>query len=214
MVINDLKILGKATQNRIKELESASFPDRAELELLRRKMAALKIFQSYVFNGNWTRKASREKYAALIKSRFDYKLIAERFGTTEASLNVFAARQNKRLERAIGEASQLIEENRIEDGLDCFYAQTGEFSAGEFDYRVSELLPDAPQKDSYLVSDCAEEVRILRSLMKSDVKKRLNSANSDKLAYLMFMLTTKEEAFWKQRAELIGKLRQKDSQGR
>lgn len=214
MIINDLKILGKATQNRLRELESASSPDCAELELLRRKMAALKIVQNYVFNGDWTRKASREKNTELIKSGFDYKLIAERFNTTTKSLNVFAARQNKRLERVIGEALRLIAENRIEDGLDCFYAQTGEFSAGEFDYRVSELLPNAPQKDSYLVSDCAEEVNILRNLMRSNVKKRLNSADSEKLAYLMFLLTTKEEAFWKQRAELIGKLRQKDSQGR
>lgn len=213
MIINDLKIIGKSTQNRIKELESASFPDRTELGLLRRKMAALKIFQSYVFNGDWTRKASHEKYTALIKSKFDYKLIAERFNTTTESLNVFAARQNKRLERVIGEALRLIAENRIEVGLDCFYAQTGEFSEGEFDYRVSELLPEASQKDSILISDCAEEVNILRNLMRSNVKRRLNSADSDKLAYLMFLLTTKEEAFWMQRAELIGKLRQKDSQG-
>lgn len=212
MIINDLKILGKATQNRLRELESASSPDCEELELLRRKMAALTILQSYVFNGDWTRKASREKYMALIKSKFDYKLIAERFNTTTESLNVFAARQNKRLERAVGEALRLIAENRIEDGLDCFYAQTGEFSADEFDYRVSDLLPKISQKDSYLVSDCTEEVNILRNLMQSNVKKRLNSADSDKLAYLMFLLTTKEEAFWKQRAELIGKLRQKDSQ--
>lgn len=66
-------------------------------------------------------------------------------------------------------------------------------------------------KDSILVSDCAEEVKILRSLMKSTVRKRLNGADYDKLAYLMFLLNTKEEAFWRQRAELIGELRKKDS---
>lgn len=36
----------------------------------------------------------------------------------------------------------------IKERLDCFYAQTGEFSAREFDYYISELLPKMLQKDS------------------------------------------------------------------
>lgn len=114
-------------------------------------------------------------------------------------------------EHQIGEALWLIEQDRIEEGLDCFYAATGEFSEGEFDYRVSELLPKTSQKDSFLVSECGEEVDILRSLMKSNVQKRLNSADLEKLSYLVFLLNTKEEAFRQQRTELIGELRKKDS---
>lgn len=178
------------------------------------KLSALRQLWSYVRKGNWTRAASREKYLALVKSEFDYKLIAERFNTTRESLDVFATRQNKRLERTIGGALRMIEQDRIEEGLDCFYAVTGEFSEGEFDYRVSELLPKTSQKDSFLVSDCTEEVGILRSLMKSEVKKRLSGADLDKLSYLVFLLNTKEEAFRQQRAELIGTLRKKDSQDR
>lgn len=212
MIIKDLINCGKATTNRLRELEAVGVSDTAELEHLRRKLAALRELQNYVYNGDWTRKASREKYIALVKSKFDYELTAKRFNTTRASLDVFAARQNKRLERAIGEALRLIEQDRIEEGLDRIYAQTGEFSAGEFDYRVSELLPKASQKDSFLVSDCAEEVNILRSLMKSNIQKCLNGADYDKLSYLVFLLNTEEDAFRQQRAELIGKLRRKDIQ--
>ena len=150
------------------------------------KLSALRQLWSYVRKGNCTRE----------------------------SLDVFATRQNKRLERTIGGALRMIEQDRIEEGLDCFYAVTGEFSEGEFDYRVSELLPKTSQKDSFLVSDCTEEVGILRSLMKSEVKKRLSGADLDKLSYLVFLLNTKEEAFRQQRAELIGTLRKKDSQDR
>ncbi len=211
MIIKDLKDCGNKTQHRLKELEMSGIFDTAEIDFLRRKAAALRELQRYVQFGNWTRKASREKYLALFSSKFDYKLIAERFNTTRESLEVFAARQNKRLERAIGEALRLIEQDSIEEGLDCFYARTGEFSAAEFDYRVSELLPKTSQKDSFLVSDCAEEVNVLRSLMKSNVRKRLNSADCGKLSYLEFLLNTEEEAFRQQKAELIRKLRQKDS---
>lgn len=192
MIIKDLMNCGKETQNRLRELEAEGVSDTAEHELLRRRLTALRELQNYFRSGDWTRKASREKYLALFISKFDYKLIAERFNTTRESLDVFAARQNKRLERIIGAALQLIEQDRIEEGIDCFYAATGEFSAGEFDYRVSELLPKMPQKDSLLVSDCAEEVRILSSLMKSNVQKRLNGADLGKLSYLVFLLNTKE----------------------
>ncbi len=211
MIIQDLKKCGAETQRRLRELEGSSAPDLAELEFLRHKMSALRELQNYVQYGDWTRKASREKYFALFKSKFNYELTAEQFNTTRESLDVFAARQNKRLERTIGGALRLIEQNRIEEGLDCFYAQTGEFSIEEFDYRISELLPKISQKDSLLVSDCAEEVKILCSLMKSNMQKWLNGADCDKLSYLVFLLNTKEEAFRKQRAELIVGLRKKDS---
>ena len=211
MIIKDLKDCGKETQRRLKELEAAGVSDTAEMDFLRRKAAALCELQRYVQFGDWTREASREKYFALFISKFDYKLTAERFDTTRESLDVFAARQNKRLERTIREALRLIRQDMIEEGLDSFYAATGEFSEGEFNYRVSEMLPKTLQKDSFLVSDCTEEVGILRSLMMSEVKKRLNGADLDKLSYLMFLLNTKEEAFRKQRTELIGKLRKKDS---
>lgn len=208
MIIQDLKRCGAETQCRIKELEGS---DGAELDFLRRKMSALRELQSYVFSGSWTRKASCEKYIALVRSKFDYKLIAERFNTTRESLNVFAARQDKRLERIIGEALRLIEQDRLEEGLDCFYAQTGVFSEGEFDYRVSELLPKTSQKDSFLVSECGEEVAVLRSLMKSSVQKRLNSADLERLSYLVFLLNSEEDAFAKQKEELVRELRRKDS---
>lgn len=214
MIIQDLIKCGAETQRRLKELECSNSSDSGEAEFIRRKIAALRELQSYVFSGDWTRKASREKYIALVKSKFDYKLIAERFNTTRESLDVFAARQNKRLEAVIGEALRLIEQDRLEEGLDSFYSLSGLFSLGEFDYKPLELLSKYSQKDSFLVSDCAEEVEILRSLMKSEVEKRINSVDHGKLSYLVFLLNTKEEAFRRQRAELIDTLRKKDSYDR
>lgn len=207
MIIQDLKRCGAETQRRINELEGL---DSAELDFLRRKMSALRELQSYVFSGSWTRKASREKYIALVRSKFDYKLIAQRFNTTRESLDVFAARQNKRLSAVIGEALRLIERDRIEEGLESFYSLSGVFSLREFDYKPLELL-EPQKKDSFLVSDCSEEVKVLRSLMKSEVKKRLNGADSGKLSYLMFLLNSEDSAFAEQRRELVRELRKKDS---
>lgn len=211
MTIKDLINCGKETKHRLIELEASDCPACEELELIRRKMNALKELQSYVFSGNWTRKASREKYIALIRSKFDYKLIADRFNTTRESLDVFAVRQDKRLKGFIGEALQLIELNRIYEGLDCFYTATGEFSDREFSYKASELLPEVQKKDSFLVSECAAEIEILRSIMRSSVEKRLNGGDLEKLGYLVFLLRSEDSTFKEQRSELIRKLRKKDS---
>lgn len=211
MIIKELIDLGKATTRELKKLECSDEPDRDEIEFIRHKLSALRELQDYVLSGEWTREASRKKFAAFIKSKFDYELIAVRFNTTRASLDVFVARQDKRLERIIGEAISLIEQDRIDEGLKSFYFQSGVFSINEFDYKPLDMLPNAPQKDSFMVSECSDEVRVLRSLMKSELQNRLDSVDSGKLSYLVFLLNTKEEAFLTQRAELIDNLRKKDS---
>lgn len=101
MIIKDLMNCGKQTQCRLREQTSTGVSDNAELELLRHKPAELRELQRYMLNGNRTSEYSREKYIDFVKSKFDYKLIAERFNTTRESLDVFAARQDKRLERTI-----------------------------------------------------------------------------------------------------------------
>lgn len=211
MIVKDLQYCGTETLRKLKTLEASSNADPAELELLRRKAVALHELQHYVQYGNWTCQASREKYFTLFKCNFDYKLIAKRFDTTRESLDVFAARQNKRLTAVIGEALRLIELNRIDEGLDCFYAAAGIFSDREFDYRVSDLLPEVQKKDIFLVSECGREIEILRSLMRSDVEKRLNGGDLGKLGYLVFLLSGEDSTFKEQRRELVSKLRKKDS---
>lgn len=211
MIIKDLENLYRETKHKLRELVQASTPDPAEHELLKRKMAALNELKKYVISGDWTRPASREKFVDLIKSKFDYKLIAKQYSTTRESLDVFVFRQDKRLQDVMGDALNLISIDRIEEGLSSFCANAGIISAKEFDYIVSELLPIGEKKDSLLVSDCAEEVGILRFLLKGNLQKWLNGADSAKLSYLMFLLNTKEAAFQKQRSELIGLLRKKDS---
>ncbi len=211
MIVKKLNEYAEAITCRLIELKNTGCSDSDEYAFLRRKKAALRELHNYVLSGNWTRKASREKYNALVDSGFDYKLIAQRFNTTRESLDVFAARQNKRLSAVIGEAFRLIEQDRIEEGLESFYSLSGVFSPQEFDYKPLDLLPKYSQKDSFLISDCSEELVILRSLMKSEVKKRLNGADSEKLSYLVFLLNSEDSAFAEQKRALVRELRKKDS---
>lgn len=212
MIIKELINAGKATKHRLKELEQSDTFDPAERDILQHKLSALSELQKYAVSGDWTRTASREKFVALIKSKFDYKLIAKRFHTTEASLNVFASRQDKRLSKRIGDAMRLISANRIEEGLSSFYANAGIISAKEFDYRISDILPKGENKDSFLVIECGEEVEILRFLMRDKMQEWLNSATyRAKLSYLMFLLGTDEAEYQQQKRLLISELLKKDS---
>lgn len=208
MVIKDFMDELRNTILTIKNSECSENSDNDEMDFQRRKLAALKEIRQYIKCGDWTRTASREKFMALVQSDFDYNLIEKRYKTSRACLDVFVHRQNDRLERIIGGALTLISLNRIDEGMFSFYANAGVISARDFGYKVEELLPVGVKSDSLLVYDCGSEVNILRSLMKSNVQKLLDSADSEKLAYLVFLLKTKDKVYLQQKAELIGKLRQ------
>lgn len=208
MVIKDFMDELRNTIMTIKKSKCSGNADNDEIDFQRRKLAALKEIRQYIKYGDWTRTASREKFMELVQSDFDYKLIEKRYKTSQACLDVFVYRQNDRLKRIIGGALTLISLNRIDEGMTLFYANAGIISARDFGYKVEDLLPVGVNSDSFLVSDCDAEVGLLRSLMRSNVQKLLDSADKDKLAYLVFLLNTKDKAYSQQKAELIGKLRQ------
>lgn len=211
MIVKRLIECGKQTKHKLQELEQAQKKDSSDYVMLSRKMAVLSEIQEFLFHGDWTRKSSHEKYIALVRSKWDYKLIAERYQTTRESLDVFASRQDKRLQRVIGGALDLIEIGYIEEGLARFYADSGTLSKQEFTYSMRELLPAAENKDSFTVSDCPDEVEILRSVRRSNVKEWLSDADFDKLAYLMFLLETDDPAYQQQKRELVAEIVKKDS---
>lgn len=210
MIVKRFIECGKRTKQRLKELEQAQKKDSAEYAVLSRKMAVLSEIQEYLYHGDWTRQSSREKYIALVSSKWDYKLIAERYQTTRESLDVFASRQDKRLQRVIGGALDLIEIGYIEEGLARFYADSGTLSKQEFTYSMRELLPVAEKKDSFTVVDCPEEVKILRSIRRSNINELLNHGDRDKLAYFMFLLETDDLAYQQQKRELVAEIVKKD----
>ena len=210
MIIKKFIECGKQTKQKLKELEQTQKKDSPEYRFLSRKMAVLIDIHEYIYHGNWTRESSREKYIALIRSKWDYNLIAARYDTSRASLDVFVSRQEKRLKRTIGSALVLIEIGYIEEGLARFYADSGTLSKQEFTYSMRDLLPKAEKKDSFTVSDCPDEVKVLRSIRRSNINEWLNHADRDKLAYLIFLLETDDPAYQKQKRELVAEIVKKD----
>ncbi|MBP1534373.1 MAG: hypothetical protein IK999_09640 [Ruminococcus sp.] len=210
MIIKKFIECGKQTKQKLKELEQTQKKDSPEYRFLSRKMAVLIDIHEYIYHGNWTRESSREKYIALIRSKWDYNLIAARYDTSRASLDVFVSRQEKRLKRTIGSALVLIEIGYIEEGLARFYADSGTLSKQEFTYSMRDLLPAAENKDSFTVSDCPDEVDILRSIRRSNVQEWLSDTDFDKLAYLMFLLETDDPAYQQQKRELVAEIVKKD----
>ena len=210
MVVKRFIECGKQTKQMLKEFEQAQKKDSSEYAALSRKMAVLSEIQGYIYHGNWTRESSREKYIALIRSKWDYNLIAARYDTSRASLDVFVSRQEKRLKRTIGSALVLIEIGYIEEGLARFYADSGTLSKQEFTYSMRDLLPAAENKDSFTVSDCPEEIEVLRSICRSNVQEWLSDTDFDKLEYLMFLLETDDPAYQQQKRELVAEIVKKD----
>lgn len=66
--------------------------------LICEKTILIKEIVLYIYNGDWTRVSSRDKFKMWIKNDFDYALVCKAYNTTRASLDVFIHRQDKRLE--------------------------------------------------------------------------------------------------------------------
>lgn len=206
LIMKELLRCGKETNERLKVLDGNGERDSEEYRLLYKKLMALIELRNFAYNGNWTRESSREKFTALAKSKFDYNLIAERYGTTRKSLDVFTTRQDKRLSRAIGRALELIKLNDVDAAMCCFQADNGVLLPDKFRYCVYDLLPRQEKKDSITVEDCRDEIELLRLLAKENIQEFIKAVDSSKLAHLMFLLQTEEPAYRQQKTELIRKL--------
>lgn len=211
MFIKDLLNRYKATKLIIQELANADQTDSFDYTNAVKTMNALKELKDFIINGNWTRDESRKKFVAWIKSHFDYKLTAERFDTSRESLDVFISRQDKRLSKLMGEALALISQGRVDEGLCSFYAKSGIISAHEYQYRITDLLPQPEKNSDVDLCDCSQEIYLLQMLMRKEMQDRLSDADTDCMAHLLFLLGSSDPTYAKQKKELIQLLLKKDS---
>ncbi len=203
MFIKQFQIQCQDIKTVLQKLSEANMKDSTDYLKAVRVRNAYKELNDYIINGDWTRKESRDKFVAWIKSKYDYELISKRFNTRRDSLDVFISRQDKRLNNIMGEALGLILQGRINEGLVSFYAKSGKLSAYEYDYRITDLLPKPEKKDSVYLKDCAQEIFLLQSLQRKEMIEWLSDADTDRLAHLMFLLNTDDPAYAKQKKELV-----------
>lgn len=73
----------------LQKLSEANMKDSTDYLKAVRVRNAYKELNDYIINGDWTRKESRNKFVAWIKSKYDYELKSKRFNTRRDSLDVF-----------------------------------------------------------------------------------------------------------------------------
>ena len=175
--------------------------------LIREKTILIKEIVLYIYNGDWTRVSSRDKFKMWIKNDFDYALVCKAYNTTRASLDVFIHRQDKRLENYIGEAFELIKQNRLREARTSFYTRAQYITAdNQFGYRLLALLPAASLEQQFQLVDCRDEINLLHSLMKHSIEDGINSVSKEKLSYLMGLLSTDSKELLTQKKRLIDSL--------
>ena len=175
--------------------------------LISEKISLIRDMIKYIYNGDWARKASRDKLRALIKNDFDYEFVCKAYNTTRASLDVFVHRQDQKLESYIGEAFELIRQDRVQEARISFYARTHYISAdNQFQYILFSLLPAASLEQQFQLADCQDEIKLLSSLMKTNIEDMINQASREKLSYLLGLLSSDNKHLLMQRKNLIEKM--------
>ncbi len=180
--------------------------------LIYEKIVLIREMIRYIYHGEWTRAASRDKYKTWLKNDFDYEMICKLYNTTRASLDVFIHRQNRRLEGYIGEAFELIKIDRVQEARVSFYTRTHFLTAdNQFGYRLLSLLPSASLEQRFQLADCRDEITLLHSLMKDRIADRINKTNKEKLSYLIGLLGADNRELLTQKKLLIDKLLSADN---
>ena len=190
-----------------KRLQGSDYMSEDEGLRLREQFYALKAMLSYIWKGDWACENTRKKLLLYMKSEFDVKLVCESFNTSPECFYVFLNRQERRLQKIMGESYNLIYSGRIAEGLRAFNIATCSINIrDEIYYNTRELLPTPKCVDGITVSDCKAELDILSSLTKTSQKNFFADYDAEKLSHLLFLLTTKDRAYQGQRKQLIAAL--------
>lgn len=202
-------LIFKKLSNAVKETNTklAMYKDGStDKEVEYRKQAALDELVKYTKSYAWMkRRDAIEKVQAVLKSKYDYKLVSEHFHVSSNSLQVTMSYASKLLEDKIGANTiDLILIGEIDNAMLQFRAGAGVVSLDALLVSgVTAMLPKT-EKSLYLsVVGCEEELNFIRGLTVVKVAKELSGLDSSKLAFLRYILGSSDSRYARERGVVL-----------
>ena len=161
-----------------------------ELALLDEEMAALKEISNFIKEGKWLKKSTAVD-RLLYTLRHGVPKAAEYFGCTKENLRSTLTNYSKKLEGIIGsDTIDIILNGNPQGGLMQFYFGSNIFSVDKILMNAaSEYMPAPKYNPDFRVSDCINEIKLLRICSDAYMKSVLERINMDKLSYILYVLT-------------------------
>ena len=172
--------------------------------------------EEFLYSFAWLRKQqAKDKLRIYLDSCFDYGVMCELFCITYEQAKNSVHWAATKFENNIGAHTlRLIEQGFLEEARAAFYIGTGKL---KIEQMITEQCVDklpSPQYNSFSLSECKLELKVLRLISKSTLSTYLEKVNENKMAYIMYLLQSdsKKAALFRPYliALLTGDLREQD----
>lgn len=160
------------------------------------KLHALSEIWAYIKGGTWA-ETSEQCHRTLVLLTKDRQTAIKELNLTSANhANTLLWRANTRLEKKFGEDLIIrILSGDIEESMTAFRRASGTLlSEGTFLSEAFAALPDDDGSVPFRLQDCMNEVKFLAFYSKAYLEKRLAALDTQKLAYLVYLLNSYNEA--------------------
>lgn len=200
LVSTDVTIGLRSEEAKAKALEK----QKADLSLLKTRVNGLGEVWSYIQSGTWSTKKDFVQRVIYL-TEHDRKTAIQNLGLSgDNHANTLFYRANKILSEKFG--SDLIRNIlgvNPEQAILQFRSRAGiVLSDTCFVQEAKELLPLPDNNIAFRLSDCVNEAKFLAFYSKAVLSKRFAALDKQKLAYLLFLLTTAESDYSSQQVLL------------
>ncbi len=179
--------------------------DAEQYKRLRTRYRALKEVAGYVDSYKWMSKAkSIEQLKYIRAAKYDYKLIRENLKMDDRTLRNFMGYCSARLKSKIGSNTiDLLMQDAVGIAMVQYKALTGTYSLDKLLREdVVEKLPQ-PKFEPCDLKDCKKEIKYLFSNSEYVRDKRLEGLDTNKLAFLRFVIEEDTQKFDKDKCDLV-----------
>lgn len=172
-----------------------------------KKLECLTLILKYVRSYKWAKHtALKHRVDTFLKNNYDYNKACIQLGISKSNLEKSISYANKVLKNKIGTNTiKMILADNLYEGILNFRRSTNSINIYNlFPDNILNLLPEAPSSPlPFKLNECIQEVEFLYSITKSNLAKEINSKNKDKLAYLLYLLSSNNSFYLSDQSTLF-----------
>lgn len=174
-----------------------------------KKLECLTLILKYARSYKWIKHtALKHRVNIFLKNNYDYNKSCIELGISKTNLEKSISYANKVLKNKIGTNTiKMILAGNLYEGILNFRRSTNSINIYNlFPDNIVSLLPHSTSSPlPYKLSECIQEIEFIYSLTRANILKEINSKDKDKLAYLVYLLSTNDSLYLSEQS-LIFKL--------
>lgn len=167
-----------------------------DLALEEKRLQLLMQLVSYVNSYEWlSHEKIREKVKCFLKSRYDYRLVAEQFGLPISNVHKCISYASDRLRKRIGGVLTLICSNHLVDAERELAMVTGGVDPSALFVRGILERIDCKKDAGIDLATCKREISFLSYFTNRNIDTLVESIDTKKLGHLLYVLVNSDSTY-------------------